>query len=252
VPRSYTSVPTGNYTLTFMGGGPAGATLTNITPSPAQSLASGRSIGFNLNFSSQPSTGTISVSAMVDGKPWVTQPGSGSISYTLTGPSSDSGDTIPGTFSNKPAGLYTLNYNSGGPIGATLTNISPSPTQNLASGGSIQYVLQFTGQPKGQVTVNATLDGQPWNGSVGYVLQGPYVESGDSTPRSFANAPQGTYSVQYSGGGPPQSTFVGVSPQSQVLPPGGSITFTIMFHFQSGVTPGPMPGPVPEPEPVLK
>jgi hypothetical protein len=251
VPRSYMNVPTGNYTVTFMGGGPAGATLTGITPSPTQSLANGRTIGFNLNFTSQPSTGTISVSAMVDGQPWVTQPGSGSISYTVTGPSSDSGNTIPGTFSNRPAGMYTLNYNSGGPIGATLTSISPSPTQNLPSGGSIQYVLQFTGQPKGHVTVNATLDGHEWTGSVGYVLQGPYVESGDSAPRSFANAPQGTYSVQYGGGGPPQSTFVGVSPQSQMLPPGGSITFTIMFKFQGGVEPGPMPGPLPPPMPPL-
>jgi hypothetical protein len=252
VPRSYTSVPTGIYTVTFMGGGPAGATLTGITPSPTQSLANGRTIGFNLNFTSQPSSGTISVSATVDGQPWVTQPGSGSISYTITGPSSDSGNNIPGTFGNRPAGIYTLSYNSGGPIGATLTNISPSPTQSLPSGGSIQFVLEFTGQPKGQVTVNATLDGQPWNGSVAYVLQGPYVESGGSTPRSFGNAPQGTYTVQYGGGGPPQSNFVGVSPQSQMLPPGGAITFTLMFHFQSGIPPEPMPGPVPEPGPLLK
>jgi hypothetical protein len=247
VPRTYSNVPVGNYTLTFMGGGPAGAALTSITPAPTQLLAIGRTIGFNLNFTAQPVTGTISVSAMVDGQPWMTQPGSGPISYTITGPASDSGDMIPGTFSSKPAGLYTLNYNSGGPIGATLTSISPSPTQNLAAGGNIQYVLQFTGQPKGYVSVNATLDGQEWSGEVGYVLQGSYVESGGSVPRNFANAPQGSYSVQYSGGGPPQSTFIGVSPTSQMLPPGGSISFTLMFHFEG--LPGPMPGPVPEPEP---
>jgi hypothetical protein len=257
VPRTYTSVPVGNYNLTYTGGGPAGAVLTSITPAPTQSLTSGHTIGFNLNFTAQPSTGTIMVNAMVDGQPWMTQPGSGPISYTVSGPAFDSGDTIPGTFSSKPAGLYTLNYNSGGPIGATLTGISPSPTQNLAPGGSIQYTLQFTGQPKGYVTVEATLDGAPWSGDVGYVLQGPYVESGDSAPRDFANAPQGSYSVQYSGGGPPQSSFVGVSPPSQMLPAGGSITFTLMFHFEGGVDPGPMPGPLPpfppapapEPEP---
>jgi len=152
-------------------------------------------------------------------------------------------------FSSMPAGMYTLNYNSGGPIGATLTGISPAPTQNLAAGGSIEYTLQFTGQPKGYVTVQATLDGQSWSGSVGYVLQGPYVESGSSVPRDFANAPQGNYSVQYSAGGPPQSSFIGVSSPSQTLPAGGSITFTLMFHFEGGVEPGPMPGPVPEPFP---
>jgi len=249
VPRTYNGIPTGVYTLTYLGGGPAGAILTNISPSPTQSLASGRTIGFNLNFTAQPVTGSINVSAIVDGQPWVTQPGSGAISYTISGPAFDSGNTIPGSFGNKPSGLYTLNYNSGGPIGATLTGISPSPTQNLPAGGSIQYVLQFTGQPKGQVSVIATLDGEQWTGSVGYVLNGPYVESADSTPRSFSNAPQGSYSVQYNGGGPPQSTFIGVSPQSQMLPLGGSITFTLMFKFQGGIQPGPMPGPLPGPEP---
>jgi hypothetical protein len=248
VPRTYTSVPVGNYNLTYTGGGPAGAVLTGITPAPTQSLTSGHTIGFNLNFTAQPSTGTIIVNAMVDGQPWMTQPGSGPISYTVSGPAFDSGDTIPGTFSSKPAGLYTLSYNSGGPIGATLTSISPSPTQNLAPGGSIQYTLQFTGQPKGYVMVNATLDSQSWSGDVGYVLQGPYVESGDSAPRNFANAPQGSYSVQYSGGGPPQSSFIGVSPPTQTLPAGGSITFTLMFHFE-GLKPVPPPEPGPEPLP---
>jgi len=251
VPRTYTGVPAGNYTLTFMGGGPAGAMLTGITPSPTQSLAGGRTVGFNMNFSSQPSTGSISVSATVDGQPWQTMPGSGPISYTISGPAFDSGDTIPGNFSNKPAGVYTLSYNSGGPIGATLTGISPAPTQNLPASGSIRYVLQFTGQPKGYVNVRATLDGEEWSGSVGYVLQGPYVESGDSVPRNFAGAPQGTYTLQYAGGGPPQSTFTGISPSSQMLQPGGSITFTIMFHFQSGILPEPMPGPLPPPIPPL-
>jgi hypothetical protein len=249
VPRTYSNVPVGTYTVTYMGGGPAGASLTSITPMPTQSLTSGHTIGFNLNFTAQPSTGTISVSAIVDGQPWVTQPGSGPISFTVTGPASDSGDTIPGTFSNMPSGIYTLSYNSGGPIGATLTGISPSPTQSLTPGGSIHYVLQFTGQAKGYVTVMAMLDGQEWTGEVGYMLTGPYVESGDSVPRNFANAPQGSYSVQYSGGGPPQSVFTGVSPTSQMLPAGSSITFTLMFHFQGGIVPGPMPGPVPEPFP---
>jgi hypothetical protein len=246
VPRTYNNVPAGNYTLTYMGGGPAGAVLTSITPAPMQSLAGGRTIGFNLNFTAQPSTGSITINAMVDGQPWMTQPGSGPISYTVTGPASDSGNNIPGTFSSMPSGLYTLSYNSGGPIGATLTGISPSPTQNLAPGGSINFTLQFTGQPKGYVTVEAMLDGESWSGSVGYVLQGPYVESGSSAPRDFANAPQGSYSVQYSAGGPPSSSFIGVSPPSQILPAGGSITFQLMFHFE-GLPPVPPPEPGPGP-----
>jgi hypothetical protein len=115
------------------------------------------------------------------------------------------------------------------------------------------FTLNFTGQPKGNVTVQATIDGQSWSGPVSYVVQGPYIESGSAAPQNFGNAPQGTYSIQYKGGGPPGCSFTGISPSSQVLPPGGSINFVLMFHFEQGVIPppepGPMPGPVPEPPP---
>jgi hypothetical protein len=250
VPRTYNNLPTGKYNITYTGGGPAGASLVGITPNFMQTLKGGATIVFTLNFAQQPSTGTISVNALLDGQPWKTMVGSGSISYSLSGPSPDSGNTIPGLYPNMPAGNYTLNYNSGGPIGATLTGISPAPTINLPPGGSVNFTLNFTGQPKGTVTVQASLNGEPWSGSVSYVLQGPYVESGGSAPRTFSNAPQGEYTVQYRAGGPPQSKFVGVTPSSQGLAPGGAIMFTIMFEFQGGILPHPpVPKPAPEPEP---
>lgn len=244
VPRTYTNIPAGNYTITYTGGGPANATLTSVTPAPSQALAGGQTIVFNMNFTAQPSTGTITVNALLDGQPWRVAVGSGSISYTLNGPKFDSSNTVPATFSNMPAGPYTLSYNSGGPIGATLTHITPAPSQNLSPGGALSFTLNFTGQPKGTVVVNATVNGQVWSGQVGYVIQGPYVESGSSAPRSFSNAPAGTYSINYHAGGPPGATFEGISPPTQILPAGGTIVFSIMFKFQGLPPQPPMPGPL--------
>jgi len=249
VPRTYKNVPTGSYTITYTGGGPPGAALASITPAPSQMLSGGRTIVFNMNFVEQPRTGTITVNVTLDGQPWQTKPGSGSISYTVTGPKTDSGSKIPESFSGMPAGPYTLSYNSGGPIGATLTNISPAPSQNLSPNGAIAFTMNFTGQPKGQVAVSVTLDGKPWSGEISYVLAGPYTESGGSAPRTFSNAPAGNYTLQYNAGGPPGGVFQGVSPSSQMLPAGGTIMFNIMFEFKGLPEPEPMPGPVPEPEP---
>jgi hypothetical protein len=154
-----------------------------------------------------------------------------------------------------PAKTYTLMYESGGPIGATLTSITPSPTLTLRPGGTISYSLNFSGQARGYVTVEAELDGEPWSGGASYTVSGPYVESGSSVTRTFSNAPQGTYSVNYRSGGPAQARFEGVYPSSEELRPGGSVTFTLRFR---SVMPGPvprppnpepMPGPIPRPHP---
>jgi hypothetical protein len=163
------NVPAGTYTLTYGGGGPAVSTLVSITPNPSQALSGGRTIVFSMNFVQQQQYGTIMVNAVVDGQPWRTAAGSGSINYTLIGAKTDSGNMIPGNFTGMPSGPYTLSYNAGGPIGATLTGISPSPSQHLPAGGAIVYTLNFTGQPRGMISVYATLNGQPWSGALGYV-----------------------------------------------------------------------------------
>ena len=243
IPHSYSNLPAGTYTLSYRHGGPPGARLVSITPSPTQTLRTNGRITFTLNFHAEQPTGTIMVDATLDGKPWQTAIGSGQISYSLHGPRSDSGHTIPATFSNNPGGSYTLSYLSGGPTGATLSNISPSSHQNLSSGGTISFTLNFHSQAKGRVMVRARLDGKPWEGEVSYVLHGPYVDSGGSVPDSFSNCPQGTYTLSYSSGGPHQSILVNVSPPMQELSPGGTITFTLNFKFQSGILPT-GPGPV--------
>ncbi|MBM3148646.1 MAG: hypothetical protein FJZ88_01275, partial [Chloroflexi bacterium] len=156
VPQTYPNMPSGIYTLSYYGGGPAGATLANITPSPSQTLYKETTIVFSMNFFSQPQAGTIIVNATLDGAPWQVMPGSGSINYTINGPKVDSNHNVPETFSNMPAGMYTLSYNSGGPIGGALVGITPSPSQALSPGGTIAFTLNFRAQAKGTVEVSAT------------------------------------------------------------------------------------------------
>jgi hypothetical protein len=239
VPQTFTGVPAGSYTITYNGGGPPGAIMTSISPQPTQRLDGGHSIVFTLNFSSQQTSGTIMVNATLDNKPWQTAMGSGPISYTIVGPKTDSDSSVPTTFDNQPAGKYTCQYNSGGPIGATFTGITSSPTQNLTPGGTIVFTLNFHEELKGTVLINATLNGQQWSGPVEYVVTGPYVESGNSVPHNLSNAPSGNYTVSYNGGGPEGGVFEGVVPPSQTLQSGGTITFTFEFKFQ-GVLPPPL------------
>jgi hypothetical protein len=228
-PGMFTNCPTGTYTLSYGHGGPAGAAFSGITPSPRQSLPPGGSMTFTLNFYTQ-ATGTIYVYATLDGSPWQTAIGSGTISYTIQGPTSESSSTVPDSFRDLAPGTYTLSYKSGGPIGATLSSITPSAKQNLPSGGSITFTLNFRSQPTGTVYVSATLNGSPWSGSVRYTLAGPYVDSRSSVPATFTNSPSGHYTLSYTSGGPEQSVLDRITPSpSQNLSPGGTLTFTMNF-----------------------
>lgn len=239
VPYSFGNASVGTYIVTYYSGGPAGATLSGITPSAQQALGSGGTLYFTLNFMHQQAYGNIVVHATLDGAPWQTAPGSGPVSYSIQGPRANSGSTIPNSYTNHPAGNYVITYESGGPIGASFAGVSPSTEQTLMANGTIIFTLNFRTQSRGTVHVNATLNGEPWSGAIGYVLTGPFPESGGQVPYSHSNAPSGNYSVSYSAGGPPSSIFEGVSHSSQYLPAGGSITFTLKFVFR-GVTPGPL------------
>lgn len=245
-PQSFPDQPGGVHTLTYNSGGPPGAILTGITPSLTQKLPSGGAISFTLNLQRQ-FVGTIVVNATLDGAPWRTAPGSGAISYTISGPRSELGSAIPWTISNCPPGLYTLVYNSGGPIGATLMGITPSPSQNLASGGTITFTMNFHSETKGTIMVNAMFKGEPWSGPVDYVLTGPYVDSGHAVPETFTNCPQGIYTLNYRSGGPLSAVLerIVLAP-TQHLPPGGGLPFTLWFRFAGVIPPGPEP-PIPPP-----
>jgi uncharacterized repeat protein (TIGR01451 family) len=84
-------------------------------------------------------TGSITVNATLDGSAWT-----GAVSYTLLGPSTVNGASVNQTFTNQTPGSWTLSYNSGGPGGASFSNITPSATQSFGAGGSLTFSLNFT------------------------------------------------------------------------------------------------------------
>ena len=229
VPQTLTNLPGGTYTLSYRSGGPSGATFSNVSPSPTQTVSDGGTITFTLNFHSEASC-TIEVNALLDGKTWQTAVGSGSIKYGISGPVADSSTSMPDTFDGVPAGSYTLTYHDGGPIGATFSNVSPSPTQTVSDGGTITFTLNFHSEVKGTVIVNATLNGASWEGDASYTLNGPYVDSNGSVPYTFDNCPKGSYTLNYNSGGPDQAELSNISPSpNQELSAGGTITFTLNF-----------------------
>lgn len=87
----------------------------------------------------------------------------------------------------------------------------------------------------GRVVVLATLDSVTWPTSgtpaLGYSVTGP-GEIGDvladtPTPASKMPTIHGPYSLRYTGGGPPNSTFLGISPCPITSPPSTSCTQTL-------------------------
>jgi hypothetical protein len=243
VPDSFDGLPEGSYTLIYKSGGPPGAQFGGISPKPTQYLPSDGHRSFTLIFDSQ-AAGTITVRATLDGREWRTAIGSGPIDYAIHGPHTDSSSTIPDTFSNLPAGTYTLVYRSGGPIGATYVGTTPHTV--TLDGGSGSFTMKFVSEAKGTVYVSATYNGQRWRGQVKYTLSGPYVDSSGHVPDSFTNCPGGSYTLSYTSGGPDGAILRSIDPSPrQPLDAGGTISFNL--NFIAGLTP---PGP-PEP-PVVR
>jgi murein DD-endopeptidase MepM/ murein hydrolase activator NlpD len=183
VPATFANSPTGTYTLTFNSGGPSGACLIGITPSPTQTLNPGGTITFTLNFST--SCGTIQVKATLNGASW-----SGSVSYTLTGPTTINGASVPATFANSPTGTYTLTYNSGGPSGATFVGITPSPTQTLLVRRTLTFTLNFS-RPVDEVEPNDTT-------SQAQIVSIPSIVNGSASP---GGDPGSNWYLDYNGNG---------------------------------------------------
>ncbi len=83
------------------------------------------------------SWGTIRVQANNNGVAFF-----GSVSYTLTGPATYSDGLVSNNISRLPIGQYTLVYNSGGPVGATFSSVSP-PSQLLTVDQSGSPTITF-------------------------------------------------------------------------------------------------------------
>ena len=231
VPQDLPECLCGEYSITYNYGGPLGAVLSGISPSATAMLSPDEATRFTLNFVS---VGDIAVNATLDGVPW-----SGEVDYTLQGPEIESGASAPQTFSELPIGSYTIVYNSGGPLDAILSGISPLNTEELTAGETAIFTLDFISV--GDITVNATLDGVPWSGEVDYTLQGPKTESGASAPQTFSELPIGTYTLTYNSGGPQGALLSSISPSTtQELLTGETITFILRF-----ISPPP-PEPAPQ------
>jgi pimeloyl-ACP methyl ester carboxylesterase len=80
---------------------------------------------------------------------------------------------------------------------------------------TIDEVLAGTPGSTTSLTIQATLDGNPWEGSVNYQVNGPGGFDGSTVPANFYDLPLGTYSLQYLGGGP--SGHYVIVPISQTL-----------------------------------
>jgi PKD repeat protein len=88
-----------------------------------------------------PTTGTIQVTATLDGKPW-----EGPIAIKLIAPTGEVvylSLLVPWEKSGLSPGTWALEFRSGGPEGGTLKDITPSSTQTLIAGGTITFTLNF-------------------------------------------------------------------------------------------------------------
>jgi hypothetical protein len=182
---------------------------------------------------SQAASSTVQVNATLDGQTWA-----GGLDCSVAG----AGTTgvcsrVPEQYTTRPAGNYSLIYNSGGPAGASMSNIVPSSTQQLADGGVISFTLNFISvrapvnvQAPGTIQIYAVHNGSPVSTSVNVSLSGPYSDTITFVPSTKYNMPAGNYYLNYNYGGPSYANFNSVSPgTSQYLSPGGSIVFTVQF-----------------------
>ncbi|MBE0431800.1 MAG: hypothetical protein IBX67_08250 [Dehalococcoidia bacterium] len=137
VARTLTVAP-GTWTCAYVSGGPDGASLVDITPSPSQTVSEGGTITFTMNFAAEALETTVEVQATLCGEPW-----QGAVSYTLSRTDEPvAGTSVGEAFTVRP-GTWTCEYVSGGPGRAYLADITPSPTQALAGGGTVTFTLDF-------------------------------------------------------------------------------------------------------------
>lgn len=170
-------------------------------------------------------TGTIVVNATLDGVPW-----SGEVKYIITGTKTESGSSATQSFSDLPTGIYAVTYTSGGPAGAPLVDISPSPVQALSAGYTVTFTLDFFTRNTGTIVVRATLDGSPWSGPLHFVISGTKGFFDNMVPRKSYQLPAGVYAASRSSNGPAGAKLDSITPSpTQDLSTGGTITFTFNF-----------------------
>ena len=177
--------------------------------------------------------GEIEVKATLCDAPW-----EGDVQYKLTGPGAAAPTVIDGTnvtalFDNVDCGNWTCEYVSGGPPGAYLVDITPDPTQEVTTGSTITFTLNFE---QSIIEVEATLCDAPWEGDVQYTLTGPgaaapTIINGTSVPNSHTGE-AGNWTCGYVSGGPPGAFLVDITPDpTQEVTSCANITFTLNFEL---------------------
>jgi hypothetical protein len=103
------------------------------------------------------------------------------------------------------------------------TNASPL-TLNVSGTGVAAPVTT------GNIQVNVTFNGSPWNGFVGYTVTGPESYNGGTAPNTYYNLVPGAYTIAYTQGGPGGANFTGLTPSAtQTLTTGTTLTYTLNF-----------------------
>ena len=85
----------------------------------------------------------------------------------------------------------------------------------------------------GTINVNATLNGNAWNGALNFTLTREKTYSYTTVPVVLTDYPIGTYTIQYDSSGPTNATLSSITPSSiQTLTSGNTVTFTMNFTTQ--------------------
>jgi len=271
VPNDFQDRPAGTYTLNYTSGGPPGAILSSITPSPTQTLSGGGSITFTLNFSQAPPRVTLGPTPLNFGDVQVgtctqrsfaiqhilgTGPASGTVSASPNPPFSIAAGS-PFSASNGSGPLVTVQFcptspTSGPPVTFSGSAVVSSPGTTFTNTNTVTLTGRGVAPTptKGAILVRATFNGAAWAGTVNYTLTGPTTIVGNGpVPNDFQDRDAGTYTFNYTSGGPPGATLASITPSAtQTLSGGGSITFTLSFTAPDTVTitsgPSGTPNPV--------
>jgi hypothetical protein len=240
-PNIFEKMTPGDYHISYQSGGPASSKFLNTTPVRA-TLDMNQTAVFAINFESTKKV-DVEVKATLDGKPWT-----GPVEYEVAGPvfnPSTHAASVPWLQTQLKNGIYTVTYTSGGPPESKLKDITRVETYN--PGGTDKTTLYINFELVPTIKIVATLDGQPWVGSV--VCRGNwpntegamwvYVTDTKSLPYSKTGFDQGiSYSVEYRSGGPANAVFKRISPSGTQQMTGKQLTYTVEFISSGTISVG--------------
>jgi hypothetical protein len=175
-------------------------------------------------------TGAVHVNATLDDSPWA-----GPVDFTVT--CLAAGTAVPATFAEVPVGDYALDYLSGGPSYASFVGSTPPGPQTLTTGGAVTFTLDFRTieMARSDIVVMAILkqaEGDvSWMGELNFILTGPEAIVGAYVPGLYNGMPVSEYTLEYVSGGPPNTSFIGITPPSpQFLSAGDTLIFKMEFE----------------------